>query len=395
MVNCQGKLLRHAEYRAAEHRLNNNVGEFRAWSEAVIILQGVRSVSQPAHLAKYQNVKDKWERRFSAKVFNDLAKVMHGSKEGRDLSMTPLPLNDAPEIMPVDKLYAGSARSALLIGLMPFSETKPATKEELVVQALQYAREDLDSARDIKYGGWPEMNMIVRMGLAVKKGKYYKKREETYTFWLTALGRLLADEMKAVMRIGEATPKKRRPAEQHTDGSAQKVPRQGRQHLPTGSPYLLPTGSSVSVHGLMQAPELNGKVGKVLAWDPERGRYEIEFESGRKSLRPSNVTGRCQVRIVGVVKRPELNGSCGQVLEFDLSVGRYRVDCGTKGVVKLQPSNIVFPDKTPVVLMSPLASHAANDTLARVLCYDADDCTYMVETAGGKLLEAKSGEIVC
>jgi hypothetical protein len=331
---------------------------------------------------------------------------MDVNKKGKDLSVSPLDTTGVPDITPVDKLYTGSARSALLIGLLPFSEARPATKEQLIASASPHTLEELDAAGDIKYAGWPEMNLIVRKGLAVKHGKYYRTQgDKAYTFWLTQLGRSWAEKIVGEV---EATPKKR-PAE-YAEVSIQKVARQS-------FPYALPSGSQVSVRGLSKAPELNGKLGKVVSWYPEKSRYEVELEGGKKvSLRPGNVTGRCSVRIVDMMTRPELNGVSAQIMDFDSDAGHYTVrvnpsQCDKKGaaniavperyssrpkqvesgLLKIQPINIHLSDKTPVML----TSRASDDQMAFVRVHDEDERTYAVETRGGKLFEVSRDKVVC
>jgi len=125
------------------------------------------------------------------RVFNELSDILAGKLEGKDLEVNPLEVDVSifPEPNPVEDLYVGSARSALLMGLMNFSEAAPAKKDDLISAATPMTSEDLDSTSEVKYSGWPAMNMIVRQGLAMKEGRYYKKsKTEAYTFSLTDLG---------------------------------------------------------------------------------------------------------------------------------------------------------------------------------------------------------------
>ena len=54
---------------------------------------------------------------------------------------------------------------------------------------------------------------------------------------------------------------------------------------------LLPPGTLVTITGVQQKPELNGKSATIESWDSAAGRYVLRrAASDRLKLKPSNVT---------------------------------------------------------------------------------------------------------
>lgn len=109
-------------------------------------------------------------------------------------------------------------------------------------------------------------------------------------------------------------------------------------------------GSAVRVGGLTSeaGKELNGELGAVLRFDPERGRYEILLASGEtKALKPEYL--QCElscgsaVRVTGLTSEAgqKLNGELGTVLRYDPEKGRYEVRFKAgDGARALRPENL-------------------------------------------------------
>ena len=62
-----------------------------------------------------------------------------------------------------------------------------------------------------------------------------------------------------------------------------------RQELPSNSPNGAIQGGSARVRGLAARPELNGAVGRLLAFDIERGRFTLAIGSDAIRVRPQNL----------------------------------------------------------------------------------------------------------
>lgn len=53
---------------------------------------------------------------------------------------------------------------------------------------------------------------------------------------------------------------------------------------PTASPPRLQPGCRIFVKGLVSATQLNGKSGKIVSYEEEKGRYAVQFEDGGKKM---------------------------------------------------------------------------------------------------------------
>jgi len=163
-----------------------------------------------------------------------------------------------------------------------------------------------------------------------------------------------------------------------------------------GAAYAIPRGEQVLVHGLSRAPEHNGNLGTVVAWDEARGRYKVQFEGGASvMLKPRNLTQLCRVEVAGLATKPELNGCSGQNFAFDETSGRYQVLLDSPRLaLGLQPANCILPKGTPVTLTG-LANTELNDTMARIVSVDHGAARYTVHCRGGRYLKVKYQNIRC
>merc|ERR1712176_519242 len=90
--------------------------------------------------------------------------------------------------------------------------------------------------------------------------------------------------------------------------------------------YVVPNGTPVVVRGLKKTPEHNGKSGRVTKFGQSRARYEVAVESGPSLyLRPQNLTQMCEFEVIGLENKPELNGKLGDIVNYDEESGRYVV----------------------------------------------------------------------
>merc|ERR1719337_845386 len=89
----------------------------------------------------------------------------------------------------------------------------------------------------------------------------------------------------------------------------------------------IPTGTKVVIQGLQSAPQHNGKEGAVQSYDPSSQRYTIELQDGDSvALRTARLTVMVDnCRVTGITSKPELNSSRGRVVNYDPEKGRYTV----------------------------------------------------------------------
>ena len=116
----------------------------------------------------------------------------------------------------------------------------------------------------------------------------------------------------------------------------------------------LARNQSVQLHGLVAKPELNGRHGRALSFDVEKGRVFVEISPATQlSLRPSNLTASSLlgevVDIFGLASRPEYNGVKASVVQdYDPLSGRVTVLVGAEEKhMALKPSNIQVAAPVP------------------------------------------------
>mmetsp|Transcript_21722 Transcript_21722/g.43975 ORF Transcript_21722/g.43975 Transcript_21722/m.43975 type:complete len:103 (-) Transcript_21722:104-412(-) len=68
-----------------------------------------------------------------------------------------------------------------------------------------------------------------------------------------------------------------------------------RRRLAEGFRAGFEEGATVSLQGLRSAPELNGKRAKLVAWNSQSLRWQVELEDdgGSKALNPTNLVPVC------------------------------------------------------------------------------------------------------
>jgi hypothetical protein len=109
----------------------------------------------------------------------------------------------------------------------------------------------------------------------------------------------------------------------------------------------LARNQAVQLHGLVAKPELNGRHGRALSFDVEKGRVLVEISPATTvALRPNNLTASSLlgevVDIFGLASRPEYNGVKASVVQdYDPLSGRVTVLVGAEEKhMALKPSNI-------------------------------------------------------
>jgi len=100
----------------------------------------------------------------------------------------------------------------------------------------------------------------------------------------------------------------------------------------------------VRLHGIESKPDLNGKTGTIIAWNPNAERYSIYVMANSKavSLKPNNVIleNGTVGQIFGLMSKPELNGKWGTIKEWDRDAGRYSVQLSRDSIIRVKVENI-------------------------------------------------------
>lgn len=160
----------------------------------------------------------------------------------------------------------------------------------------------------------------------------------------------------------------------------------------------LQAGIQVQVTGLESRPELNGRLGSVLAFDDAIGQWNVVMTDGSEvSLRPDNLQllgnvpclpsdpsarnvgmpsasretdtqstpvfeAGMHVRVAGLTSRPELNGREASVLELDGATGRWNVVMADGSGLSLRSNNLQKLEGTTCVPSTSSSACAADAT---------------------------------
>lgn len=164
--------------------------------------------------------------------------------------------------------------------------------------------------------------------------------------------------------------------------------------------YALPENTYVTIRGLTKAQEHNGKTGKITGWDEQKSRYEVHLNGDETlSLRPSNLTQKCNVEITGIESQPGLNGQSAEVINYVEDNSRYMVKLRQKmdngrDVLGLQPSNVILQKGTRVVTTG-LSNETFNGQMAQIVDVDREAMRYTVQCQSGKQIKIKLENVLC
>eukprot|EP00930_Biecheleria_cincta_P042705 TRINITY_DN29391_c0_g1_i1.p1 TRINITY_DN29391_c0_g1~~TRINITY_DN29391_c0_g1_i1.p1 ORF type:complete len:317 (+),score=61.81 TRINITY_DN29391_c0_g1_i1:68-1018(+) len=162
--------------------------------------------------------------------------------------------------------------------------------------------------------------------------------------------------------------------------------------------FRVPIGMRAVVRKLLKAPEHNGKVGKIVAFDDENMRYKVQVDENTAfSLRRQNFTQVVRVQVEGLEGKRELNGLFGEVHWFDEKQCRYKIqfdELDPPASYSLKLSNCILPQDTRVILQG-LTSQQYNGQLARIISVDQKGARYVVECFCGKQMKVKYDKVQC
>jgi len=164
--------------------------------------------------------------------------------------------------------------------------------------------------------------------------------------------------------------------------------------------HALPEGTLVTIRGLAKAQEHNGKTGKISGWDEQKGRYEVSLERTETlSLRPTNLTQKCNVEVTGIESQPTLNGQPAEVINYTEENSRYMVQLKTKmengrDVIGVHPNNVIFQKGTRVIVTG-LSKDEFNGQMAQIIEVDREAMRYTVKCKNGSQIKIKLENVLC
>ena len=111
----------------------------------------------------------------------------------------------------------------------------------------------------------------------------------------------------------------------------------------------IPVNTVVSLKDLVSASHLNGDRGTIKQYIPSTGRYVVELEDSEEtmSVKPSNLLQHVHMKVFGIESRPEINGKTGTVVAWNPQTERYNIYLiAVKEIVSLKPANVVLDNGT-------------------------------------------------
>mmetsp|Transcript_801 Transcript_801/g.1453 ORF Transcript_801/g.1453 Transcript_801/m.1453 type:complete len:332 (-) Transcript_801:1466-2461(-) len=167
----------------------------------------------------------------------------------------------------------------------------------------------------------------------------------------------------------------------------------GRPSYRTPKRYdAIPSGTVVSLKGLVNRPDRNGDRGQVLQYDPSTGRYIVQLEDTEETMKvkPSNLLQHVHVKLHGLASRPELNGQQGTIIAWDPSKLRYNVYVmSSSKAMSLKPSNVVLENGTVGQIVGVQAKPELNGQWGTIKQFNSQTGRYDVQLSEDKILRLK------
>jgi curved DNA-binding protein CbpA len=154
----------------------------------------------------------------------------------------------------------------------------------------------------------------------------------------------------------------------------------------------IPSGTVVSLKGLVNRPDRNGDRGQVVQYDARSGRYIIQLEDTDEtmSVKPANLLQHVHVKLHGLESRPELNGQRGTIIAWDPAKLRYNVYIMSTGkALSLRPSNVVLEDGTVGQIVNLQSKPELNGQWGTIKSFNSQSGRYDIQLSADKILRLK------
>jgi len=155
----------------------------------------------------------------------------------------------------------------------------------------------------------------------------------------------------------------------------------------------IPSGTVVSLKGLVNAPDRNGDQGVIKSYSPSNGRYIVVIDDTDEpmSVKPSNLLQHLHVRIHGLKTQTELNGQKGTIVTRLPTKERYNIYIMTlKKVVSLKLSNVVLDDGSVGQIHGLKSKPELNGKWGTVKCWIRDLNKYDVQLSEHQVIRIKT-----
>ena len=154
----------------------------------------------------------------------------------------------------------------------------------------------------------------------------------------------------------------------------------------------IPPGTVVSLKGLVNASDRNGDRGVVKQYVPQSGRYVVELEDAvdTMSVKPSNLLQHVQVRIHDIQSQPELNGRTGTIITWNPTKERYSIYVAAMSkVVSLKPGNVVLETGTVAQVAGLSSRPELNGRWGTIKEWDRGTNKYDVQLSPQQVIRVK------
>mmetsp|Transcript_24025 Transcript_24025/g.56706 ORF Transcript_24025/g.56706 Transcript_24025/m.56706 type:complete len:350 (+) Transcript_24025:133-1182(+) len=158
----------------------------------------------------------------------------------------------------------------------------------------------------------------------------------------------------------------------------------------------IPTGTIVSLKGLISKPEKNGDRGEIVQYDPNTGRYVVRIEDTEETLKvkPSNLLQHVHVKVHGLESRADLNGEKATILAWDEGKERYNIYVmKISKCISLKPSNVVLDNGAVGRITGLQSKPELNGKWGTINSFNSSTGRYDVQLSAGKILRLKLDNI--
>lgn len=182
------------------------------------------------------------------------------------------------------------------------------------------------------------------------------------------------------------------------------------ERLRTSSYDIIPRNTKVLVQGLVKAAQHNGRTGLIDAYNPVKGRYNVNLQPTsdlpaiQLALKPGSL-----IQAAGVQLVPSGDAAAGDVAERTGTIvgivdGSYQVlidgsgggeSAGGAGVgadgetVAVAPADVILPSGTVIFVAGLQGAPEFNGKQGKILSYDAEAGRYLVQVETMKQLKLK------
>lgn len=158
----------------------------------------------------------------------------------------------------------------------------------------------------------------------------------------------------------------------------------------------IPTGTIVSLKGLVSKPEKNGDRGEVVQYDPSTGRYVVQIEDTDETLKvkPSNLLQHVHVKVYGLESRTDFNGEKATILAWDEEKERYNIYVmKVSKCISLKPSNIILDNGAVGRIIGLQSKPELNGKWGTINSFNSSTGRYDVQLSAAKILRLKLDNI--